>query len=128
MRLSLCAIAATCAVSGSAVVLGGEPETRTFRGVVTLHLIPAGVMRVNRIVEDPEPGSSYIGDDSILVEIGEDLDVTSNSTVVDVEFREYPEPKVIDYEVFGDAYQVEVEYRALDVQVDGDISQYIPER
>lgn len=128
MRLSLCAIAATCAVSGSAVVLGDEPETRTFRGVVTLHLIPARVMRVNGIVEDPAPGSSYIGDDSILVEIGENLDVTANSTVVDVEYLEYPEPKVIDYEVFGDAYRVEVEYRALEVHVDGDISQYIRQR
>lgn len=128
MRLSLCAIAATCTLSLGDTALGGEPETRHFRGVVTLHLIPAKVMRINRIIEDPEPGTSYIGDEGILVELDENVEVRANWTVVDVEYREYPQPREIAYELFGEEHRLTVRYRAVNVELDGDISQHIPQR
>lgn len=106
---------------------GAEPEVNTFRGVVTYHLIPAKVMRVNEIVEDPEPGTSYIGDEGILVELDGDMDVRANWTVVEIEYYEYEEPKTIEYELFGEEHEVTVNHHAVSVVVDGDILQYIEE-
>lgn len=55
-------VAASAVLMGSASQ-GTEPESKYFKGVVTYHLIPAKVIRVNEIVEDPDPGTSYIGDE-----------------------------------------------------------------
>lgn len=106
---------------------GTEPDSENFRGVVTYHLIPANVMRVNEIVEDPEPGASHIGDKGILLEIEGDLDPRANWTVVEVEYLEYPEPKTIQYELFEEEHEIKVNFRALNVAVEGNISEYIEE-
>lgn len=49
-----------------------------YTGVVTLQLLPAKVIRVNQIIEDPEPGTSYIGDTGILLEVEENPEVMAN--------------------------------------------------
>ncbi len=118
-------LAATAALLVFGVSWGAEPNK--FRGVVTYHLIPAKVMRVNEIVKDPEPGTSYIGDEGILVELDSDLDVTANWTVVEVEYYEYEEPKTIQYELFEEEQEVTVNYHAVSVVIDGDLSEYIEE-
>jgi hypothetical protein len=104
---------------------GAEHELKHFRGVVTYHLIPAKVIRVNEIVQNPEPGTSYIGEDGLLIEFEGTLDVMANWSVVNVEYYEYKEPKTIHYTAFGEEYKVSVRYRAQRVVVDGDISQYV---
>lgn len=119
------AVIAAALVAGAGA--GAADEVRTFRGVVTYHLIPAKVMRVNEIIEDPEPGTSYIGDKSITVAFDGEVDVQANFTVVDVEYREYDRPRTISYELLGETYQVTVEHHAESVVVDGDISQYVAE-
>jgi len=120
---------AIAAVSGVLFVAGlsygAEPETRSFRGVVTYHLIPAKVVKVNEIVEDPEPGTSYIGEEGILVDLEADVDVRANWTVVDIEYYRYEEPKTIKYELFGEEHELTVNYHAERIVVDGDISEYI---
>lgn len=104
---------------------GAEPEILKFRGVVTYHLLPAKVMRVNEIVEDPKPGTSYIGDKGILVELDRNIDVRANWTVVDIEYYRYVEPKTITYELFGEVHKITVNYHAESVNIAGDISEYI---
>jgi len=126
-RKALVCWALMAAVPVTGIAFGAQDEAKTFRGVVTYHLIPAKVMRVNEIVEDPEPGTSYIGDKSITVTFDDEVDVQANFTVVDVEYHEYDRPRTISYELLGEEYQVTVDYYAESVVVDGDISQYIVE-
>lgn len=125
-ELFFLAAAATLLVIG--VSYGAEPEANNFRGVVTYHLVPAKVMRVNEIVKNPEPGTSYIGDEGILVKLDRDMDVRANSTVVEVEYYEYDEPKTVQYELLGEEHEITVNYHAVRVVVDGDISEYIQEQ
>lgn len=127
MTRTLLTSAAAVALTLGSTAYGGDAGTRTFRGVVTYYLIPAKVMRVNRIVTNPEPGSSYIGDDSILVAMDENMDVRANWTVVDVEYRQYPEPRVIEYELFSEKHRIEVKYQSVQIDIKGNISEYIPQ-
>jgi hypothetical protein len=83
-------------------------------------------MRINRIIEDPAPGTSYIGEEGILVELDKNVEVMANWTVVEIEYYEYQEPKVIAYKVLEDEYEITVGYRAVSVDIDGDLSDYIP--
>lgn len=106
---------------------GAKADGDRFKGVVTYHLIPAKMMRVNEIVEDPQPGSSYIGDKGMLFEIDQNMDLRANWTIVQVQYHEYQEPKTIQYELFGEKHEVAVHYRAINVIVDGNISDYIQE-
>jgi len=120
-------VAVVSAIFVIGVSQGAEPETRNFRGVVTYHLIPAKVMKVNEIVEDPAPGTSYIGDEGILLELEANVDVRANWTVVDIEYYQYEEPKTISYELFGEGHKITVKYHAERIVVFGDISEYIEE-
>lgn len=124
-KKQLVLFAAAAALLAIGVGYGAELETNNFRGVVTYYLIPAKVMRVNEIVEDPEPGTSYIGDEGILVELDSDIDVRANWSVVEVEYYEYEKPKVIQYELFEEQHEVTVNHHAVRVSIDGDISEYI---
>ena len=103
---------------------GGPIE---YSGVVTLQLLPAKVMKINEIVEKPEPGTSYIGDTGILVEVEENLEVMANWTVVTVKYLEYEEPKTISYEILSEEHEITVNYYAVSVEVTGDLSEYITE-
>lgn len=127
VKKQLAFLVATSALLVGSAIHGAEPDSEYFKGVVTYHLIPAKVMRVNEIVEDPEPGTSYIGDNGILLEIDRDMDLRANWTVVEVEYHEYQEPKTIQYELFGEEHEITVNFHALSVAVDGDISEYIEE-
>ena len=98
-----------------------------FTGVVTLQLLPAKVIRVNQLIEDPEPGTSYIGDTSILLEVEENPEVMTNWSVVTVKYREYEEPKIIRYEILAEEHEISVKYHAVSVEVTGDLSEYISE-
>ena len=118
-------LAVTSALLFAEMSQGMEPEVKKLRGVVTYHLIPAKIMRVNEIVKNPEPGTSYIGSDGILIEYEGNLDVMANWSVVDVEFFRYERPKTIRYNLFGEQHEVDVDYHAKSVVVDGDVSQYI---
>jgi hypothetical protein len=75
--------------------------------------------------ENPEPGTSYIGDEGILVEINENVKMMANWTVVRIRYHQYPEPKVISYEILSEEIEITVKYRAVDLNVAGDISTYI---
>ena len=56
---------------------GEERNYKYYKGVVTFHLIGAKVIRVNRIIENPKPGTSYIGDNGILVELDENIEIVA---------------------------------------------------
>lgn len=105
--------------------LGAEPDQKSFRGVVTYYLIPAKVMRVNEIIEEPKTGTSYIGEEGILVELQQNVDVQANWTVVIIEYDKYQKPQTLSYEMFEKQREITVEYYATNVTVDGDISEYI---
>jgi len=104
---------------------GEQLKQQEFLGVVTLQLLPAKVMKINNIVEEPKPGTSYIGNEGILVEVDENPDVMANWTVVKVGYYKYPEPKIIRYQLFSQQQQVTVPYHAVSVEIDGDLSRYI---
>jgi hypothetical protein len=96
-----------------------------YRGVVTLQLLPAKVLKINRIIEDPKPGTSPIGEEGLLVEVDQNPDVMANWTVVNVKYRKYDKPKVIQYEILGEPKEVTVQYHAVSIAIDGDMSQYV---
>jgi hypothetical protein len=98
-----------------------------YSGVVTFQLLPAKVIRINEIVEDPEPGTSYIGDTGILVEVEENPEVMANWTVVTVRYLEYEEAKTIRYEILSEQHEITIKYHAVSVEVTGDLSEYITE-
>ena len=104
---------------------GEEIKYKDYKGVVTFHLIPAKVIKVNKIIENPKPGTSYIGDDGILVEIDENIDMMANWTVVKFRYYQYDEPKSITYKIFSEEKESTVRYHAVDLKVDGDLSSYI---
>lgn len=107
-------------------VICEEIKLEEYRGVVTLHLFPAKVMKINKIIENPKPGTSYIGEESILVELDENPNVMSNWTVVNIKYYKYPEPKIIKYKILSEQKQITVNYHAVKIQLDGDLSAYIP--
>jgi hypothetical protein len=99
-----------------------------FRGVVTFQLLPAKVLKINKIIENPKAGTSYIGDEGILVRVDENPNVMANWTVVEIKYYNYPEPKVIKYEIFSEQKEIVVNFHAVSVEVDGDLSKYINEQ
>jgi hypothetical protein len=102
-----------------------QTNIEEFSGVVTLHLIPAKVMKINEIVENPEPGTSYIGKQGILVEVEENPTVLANWTVVDIRYFRYPEPKTIEYEILSEKHELSVNYHAVNIEITGDLSSYM---
>jgi len=122
-RIRLTAIA--CILMMDAFLLGAEQPLLEYRGVVTMQLLPAKVLRVNKIIEDPGPGTSYIGKQSILVEVEKNSEVMANWTVVNLKYFRYPEPKTITYGIFEEQQELTVEYHAVSVEKDGDLSAYI---
>lgn len=82
-------------------------------------------MKVNKIIENPKPGTSYIGDEGILVELDENPTVMANWTVVNIKYYKYPTPKTIMYEVLSDHKEIMVNYHAVMIDIDGDLSAYI---
>ena len=115
----------TLLTSHAALCDEGSPVE--FSGVVTFQLLPANVIRINQIIEDPKPGTSYIGDTGILVEVDENPEVMANWTVVTIRYHEYKEPKIISYEILSEQHEITVKYRAVSVEVTGDLSDYISE-
>ncbi len=114
-------LAATCSD-------GEEINTKEYRGVVTFQLIPANVLQVNKIIANPKPGTSYISDEGIVVEVDENLSVMANWTVVDIKYYEYKEPKTIEYVILSEQKEITVNYHAVSVAIDGDLSTYIQEQ
>ncbi len=102
-----------------------EKDTKEFRGVVTLLNIPAKVIQVNSIIENPKPGTSYIGEEGIVAEIDEIPGIMANWTIVKVRYYEYPELKIIKYKILSEEYETTVKYHAISVVVVGDLSSYI---
>ncbi|MCP4259219.1 MAG: hypothetical protein GY774_17180 [Planctomycetes bacterium] len=91
-------------------------------------MLPAKVMKVNKIIENPKPGTSYISDEGILVEVKENPNVIANWTVVDIKYYRYQKPKVIKYEILTEQKEITVNYHAVSIVIDGDISQYTQEQ
>lgn len=115
-----------CLLFVSTIARGEERALKEFRGVVTLHLLPARVMQINELIENPEPGTSYIGSDGILFDLDENPDVTANWSIVTVKYYQYEEPKPIRFSISADEDDlITVNYHAVDVVVEGDLSKYI---
>jgi len=105
-----------------------EMQIEEYSGVATFHLIPAKVIKINKIIENPEPGASYISDEGILVEIEDSLNVMANWTVLDIKYFKYHEPKTIRYEILSEQHEITVNYHAVSVVITGDLSNYIKEQ
>lgn len=105
-----------------------EMKLEKSRGVVTFQLLPANVLKINKIIENPKPGTSYIGDEGILVRVAENPEVMSNWTVVDIEYYKYHKPKTIKDEILSEQKEITVEYHAVSIFKDGDLSQYINDK
>ena len=82
-----------------------EKKLLVYKGVVTFHLLPAKIIKVNEIIENPKPGTSYIGQEGILVELDENPNVMANWTVVKLQYYKYPKPKEIKYEILSEKKQ-----------------------
>lgn len=108
--------------------LGEESKLQEYKGVVTFHLFPAKVMKVNKIIENPKPGTSYIGEEGILFELDHNPNVIANWTVVNIKYYKYPTPKIVMYEILSERKKITVDYHAVEVEVDGDLSAYIPKK
>ena len=98
-----------------------------YSGVVTYQLLPAKVIKINEIVDNPEPGSSYIGENGIVLEVEENPDVMANWTVVTVRYLEYEEPKTVQYGILLEQHEITVNHHAVSVEITGDLSDYIKE-
>lgn len=105
-----------------------EIKQGEYRGVVTYQLLPAKVIKINNIIENPKPGNSYIGKKGILVEVDENPNVMANWSVVNIKYFKYPEPKIIKYEIFSEQKELTVNYHAVSVVLDGDLSAYIKQK
>ncbi len=105
-----------------------ETTLKEYRGVVTAHLLPAKVMKINKIIENPKPGTSYIGEGGLLVELDENPNVMANWTVVNIKYYKYPEPKIIKYKIFSEQKEITVNYHAVTIELVGDLSAYIDEK
>ncbi len=101
-----------------------ETEYTDYKGVVTLYVIPGKFMRVNKIIENPKPGTSYIGEENLLVEFDNSFEVMSNWTVVTFKYSEYSTPKIIKYTIFDEEKEIIVKYHAVDIKAAGDLSAY----
>ena len=128
MNKKVCIITIALVLMSICSVICEEIKLEEYRGVVTFHLFPAKVMKINKIIENPKPGTSYIGEESILVELDENPNVMSNWTVVNIKYYKYPTPKVIKYEILSEQQQIIVNYHVVTVEIDGDLSAYIPQQ
>ncbi len=128
MKKRLLLIVIACIFLTAFISCSEERDIQEYRGVVTFHLLPAKVMKVNRIIEDPKPGTSHISDEGILVEVSENPSIVANWTVVDIRYYKYQKPKVIEYEILAEHKKVTVNYHAVSIVIDGDISQYTQEQ
>jgi hypothetical protein len=108
-------------------IYGEDKEIEEFEGVVTLLNIPAKLIQINKIIENPKPGTSYIADEGIIVEIDEIPEIMANWTVVNVKYYQYLKPKVITYKLFSEESKVTVEYHSVSIDIIGDLSSYIKE-
>lgn len=104
-----------------------EMHVQEFSGVVTFHLIPAKVIKINKIIENPDPGTRHIGEEGILVEVEENPDVIANWTVVTIKYFKYHKPKTIQYEILSAHHEITVNYHAVSLSVTGDLSINIKE-
>ncbi len=127
MKIKIIIITLICINFSILNVHSDESELNEYRGVVTLYLIPAKVIKINKIIENPKPGTSYIGDESILVEVEEELNVMANWTVVNIKYYKFTKPKIIKYEIFSKQNEIAVNFHAVEVVKDGDLSSYIQE-
>jgi hypothetical protein len=128
MMKKLLSVAIACFLLTAAISCRDQKNLQEYRGVITLHLLPAKIMKVNRIIKDPKPGTSNISDEGILVEVDENPDVIANWTVVDIKYYKYQKPKVIKYEILGEKSEITVNYHAVRVVIDGDMSKYVQEQ
>ena len=117
------ALCLACLLSSAAPGLGGELQE--FIGVVPLRLKPAPVVRVNEIVPDPAPGSSYIGKESVLVQVPGNPDLQANWAVVEIEYTRYPEPKTIRYRIGSEEQEITVRHRAEELRVTGNLKDHL---
>ncbi len=127
MKIKIIIITLICINFSTLNVHSDEFELNEYRGVVTLYLIPAKIIKINKIIENPKSGTSYIGDESILVEVEEGLDVMANWTVVNIKYYKFKKPKIIKYEIFSKQNEITVNFHAVEVVKDGDLSSYIQE-
>jgi hypothetical protein len=125
MIKKICLIAAPIIFMYAICLHGEEITLHEYRGVITFHLIPAKVIRINKIIENPKPGTSYIGEKSILVDVDENPQVMANWTVVKIKYYKYQEPKIIKYKILSEQNEISVNYHAVSVLIDGDLSTYI---
>ena len=96
-----------------------------YTGVVTFHLIPAKVIKINRIIENPDPGTSNISDEGILFDLEENPNVMANWTVLKIKYFQYHQPKTIKYKILSEDHEITVKYHAVSITVDGDLSKYL---
>ena len=108
----------------SASVFSEEFKFIEFRGVITLHNIPAKIIKVNEIDPNPLAGKSIISENSLLIEFDKDLQIMSNWSIVKFKYKKYDEPKIIKYELFGEEKEITIKYQAVDIKLDGDLSQF----
>ena len=128
MKKKLLSIAIAYIFLTTTVSCSEKKNIKEYRGVVTSHLLPAKVMKVNKIIENPKPGTSYISEEGILVEVKENPNVIANWTVVDIKYYRYQKPKVIKYEILTEQKEITVNYHAVSIVIDGDLSKYIQEQ
>lgn len=128
MKRSICFLAITLVLMFVLSAICGEIKLLEYKGVVTSHVYPAKVMKVNKIIENPKPGTSYIGEEVLLVELDENPNVMANWTVVNLKYYKYPTPKVIEYEILSEIKHITVNYHAVAVEIDGDLSAYIQQK
>ena len=96
-----------------------------YTGVVTYHLIPAKVIKINKILDNPDPGTSNISDDGILFDLDENPNVMANWTVLKIKYFQYHQPKTIKYKILSEEHEITVKYHAVSITIDGDLSKYL---
>jgi hypothetical protein len=95
-----------------------QHDIKKFRGVVTLYITPAKVIRINKFVKEPKPGKSCISDEGLLFEMVDDLpEMQCNWTMAEVSYYQYSKPKAIKY-MFGDREsRIIVKNRAVSLKI-----------
>ncbi len=125
MLKKICIFTIVCVFLPTVAFCTEEMHLDEYKGVVTFHLIPAKVIKINKIIENPKPGTSYISDDGILVDVEENPNVMANWTVVEIKYFKYHEPKIIKYNILSEQYEITVNHHAVSVAITGDLSRYI---
>ena len=102
-----------------------QNDKKVYEGVVTMTNIPAKVIQINELIEDPEPGKSYIGEKKMIFEVDEMPEVVTNWTILKVEYIKYPQPKTIKYTILSNEQELKVENKVVSLSIVGDLSTYI---